>query len=833
MRTMNLLCRLVILTAVYCAAAVGYLIATDFDTSRLAIAADEPADASPETLQKIGEVLPIEPPSRPPITEIDYRKVPPPKRFEVKPPKGAPNVIIVLMDQLSYADPTTFGGPIRMPTLDRLAKDGLTYTNFHVNALCSPTRISLLTGRNQHQASISAVVDASTSYPGDTGARPDSVATIGEILRSWGYVTAFFGKSHEVPPYEYNVSGPFNHWPARTGFDKFFGYIAGEQSSLAPNLVDGTTRIGTPHGDPNYHFNTDMTNQAIAWVQATRSLTPDRPFLMYYSSSGGHPPHTPPKDWLEKGLYKGEFGQGWDVLREQILTRQKKLGIVAPNTKLAQNPAYITRWNTLSPDAKKVLTREMEVYATLVESADYQVGRLMQALQGLGVADNTLVFYITGDNGGSSIGEINGTFNEWSALNGAPEDIPYLLKRLPEYGGPKSYPNYSVGWAVAGSTPATWCIQMPFGGGNMAGMVVHWPKGIKAKGEIRRQYSSVIDIAPTILEATGIPEPKVVNGVKQIPMAGTSMVYSFNDALAKGRHVTQYNEVKGNRMIYDDGWEATTVHIVPWKQVPEVDDFSKDKWELYHVDEDFGLAIDVAKKYPAKLKQMQDLWLSEAIKNNVLPLDDRSFQRLNAVAAGRPDLMFGRKTLTLYPGMTGMTENGFINTKAVSYTITAELDIPKGGAKGVILSQAGQMGGWSLYVKDGKPKYAYNWLARQMYTIAGSDVLPEGKVTLLFDFAYDGGGLNKGATGTLYINGKKVGQGRIDHTMGAVYSLAGETADVGVDAFSPVTDDYNPWSNQFTGTIRKITIKLDPDKLTPADRQKQEEEEEKAVDSES
>ena len=416
------------------------------------------------------------------FSPIWWRNVPAPDRFQVKPPKGAPNVVIVLMDQLSYADPDVMGGPIRMPTMDRLAEDGLLFTNFHVNAACSPSRISLLTGRNQHLASFGAVVDGNTSYPGDTGVRPASVATIGEIMRNWGYVTSYFGKSHEVPPYEYNISGPYDRWPARTGWDKFYGYIAGEQSSLHPNLVDGTTRLPTPR-DPNYHFNIDITDKAIAWMQATRSLTPDRPFLMYYASSGPHAPHTPPKAWLEKGLYKGEFDQGWDVLREQTLVRQKKMGIVAPNTKLAENHEYITRWNTLSPDAKKVLARQMEVYGTLAESADHEVGRLMDAIEDLGVMDNTLVFYIAGDNGGSSIGDINGTFNEWSALNGAPEDIPYLLSRLDEYGGPNSYPNYSIAWAMAGATPATWSILMTHGGGNMAGMVVKWPKGDQRSGD--------------------------------------------------------------------------------------------------------------------------------------------------------------------------------------------------------------------------------------------------------------------------------------------------------------------------------------------------------------
>lgn len=768
------------------------------------IPAPQPASPSPP---RMGEVLPIQLPKQPPITEVDWRKVPLPLRAEIRPPKGAPNIVIVLLDQLGYADPATFGGPIRMATLDRLARTGLTYTNFHVNSLSSPSRVSLLTGRNSHQCGVSAVVDASTGYPGDTGIRPDSCATVGEILRRWGYLTSYFGKCHEVPPYETSVSGPFDRWPARSGWDKFYGCIAGGQSNFSPNLIDGTAHLPLPR-DPDYHFNTDITDKAIAWLQATRSLTPDRPFLMYYASNGGHSPHTPPKSWLEKGLYKGAFDQGWDFLRERTLGRQKKLGIVRSNTKLARNPDYIKRWNTLTSIEQKVFAWQMEIYATLVEHADYEVGRLVQAVDDLGERDNTLFIYIAGDNGASSTGGINGALVEWSTLNGAPEDVAYILGRLGEYGGPKSYPNYSAGWAVASSAPATWCMQMAHGGGANAGMVMHWPKGIKAKGENRRQYHHLNDIVPTILDAVGVPEPKIVNGIEQVPMAGVSMRYSFESAHAKTRHNTQYNECAGNRSIYRDGWLAAVVHREPWSAEPRVTDFARDKWELYHMDEDLSLAHDLAARHPDRLKLMQELFLKEAIKNNVLPLDDRASERLNPVAAGRPDLMFGRKTLVLYPGMTGMTENGFINTKAVSYTIDAELEIPKEGANGVVLSQAGQFGGWSLYVKEGKPKYAYNWLARDLYTIAASEKLPAGKVRLVFEFAYDGGGLHQGATGTLFVNGKKVGDGRIAKTMGAVYSLAGETADVGMDAFSPVTDDYDPWDNEFTGTIRKITMKL-------------------------
>ena len=756
---------------------------------------------------KDGTVLPIPVPTYPPITEVDWRKVKPPPRFQLRPPTGAPNVLIVLMDQPGYSDPATMGGVIRTPTMDRLAAGGLLYTNFHVNQLCSPSRVALLTGRNSHQNSMAGVTGTSTSYPGDTGIRPPTISTIGTMLQSWGYVTGYFGKNNEVPDNEVNVSGPFDRWPTRSGFDKFYGYIAGEQSLFHPSLIDGTTFIGTPR-DPHYHFNTDLTTKALGWIRATKSLTPDRPFLMYYAQSASHPPHTPPKDWLAKDLYKGKFDAGWDKYREEVLQRQIQMGIVPPGTKLAANPATVQQWDTLSADAKKVYARQMEVYATLTEHADYEVGRLVKGIEDLGELDNTLIFYIFGDNGGSVVGDLHGTFVEWSALNDAPEDVPYLLSRLHEYGGENSYPNYAVGWAMAGSTPATLGITFAHGGGTMAGMAVHWPKGIKAKGEKRRHYHHLIDIVPTILDAVGIPEPKMVNGVEQLPMPGVSMRYSFDDANAKDRHITQYTESVGNRSIYHDGWIAATVHSYLWEPALRTNDFSQDTWELYNMREDFGLAHDLAAKYPEKLEDMKALFLTEAAKNNVFPIDDRRAERLNPEVAGRPDIMFGRKTLTLYPGMPGLTENSFINTKSISHTITAELDIPPEGAKGVIMSQAGMFGGWSLYVKDGKAKYAYNWLARELYTIEATEKLPTGKVTLLFDFAYDGGGLHKGGTGTLIVNGKKVGEGRINKTMGALYSLAAETANIGEDAYSPVTKDYDPWDNAFTGQIDKVTIHI-------------------------
>jgi arylsulfatase len=634
--------------------------------------------------------------------------------------------------------------------------------------------------------------------------RPKSVNTIAEILRQWGYCTAMFGKSHETPPWETSVAGPFDRWPARQGFEKFYGFIGGEKSLFAPYLVDGTTELGVPR-DPDYHFSTDITNKAISWIRATRSLTPDRPFMMYYAAGGAHPPHTPPKEWLDK--YNGKFDQGWDKLREETLARQIKMGLMPADTQLAKNPPEIAPWDTLSEDAKKVLSRQMEVYAGFAEHTDYEIGRLVQGIEDLGELDNTLIVYIAGDNGGTAIGGLNGTFNEWSNLNGAPEDIPYLKTRMHEYGGPNSYPNYAVGWAMAGSTPATWCINACQGGGQNQGMVIHWPKGIKSRGEIRRQYTHLIDVAPTILEAAGIPEPKMINGVKQTPMPGNSMIYSFDKANAKDRHVIQYNECTGNRSIYHKGWLACVMHRAPWEGAPRTDDYAKDKWELFHVAEDFGQATDLADKYPKKLKELQQLFHKEAIKYGVYPMDDRSFQRLNATNAGRPDIMGDRKEMILYPGMGGMAENVFIDTLSRSIVVTADLVIPKGGANGVIVSQGGLFGGWSLYAKDGKPKLAYNWLAREKYYIEGGERLPEGKATLVYDFTYDGGGLHKGGTGTLSINGKKVGEGRIEKTHGAVWSLAGETADVGKDAYSPVCDDYDPWNNAFTGTINTVKIK--------------------------
>lgn len=748
-------------------------------------------------------VLPIPEPKSPPLKELDARKAKAPPRFQVKAPPGAPNVVIVLLDDFGFGQSSAFGGAIRMPTLDRLAQEGLRYNQFHVAALCSPTRTALLTGRNHHSANAGAVMDIATGFPGNTGVRPNAIAPLAEILRLNGYSTAAFGKSHETPPWEVSPSGPTDRWPTRSGFDKFYGFIGGETNMWAPTLYDGMARIEPPH-DPNYHFTTDMTDQAIAWVRQQQSLTPDKPFFVYYAPGATHAPHHAPKEWADK--YRGKFDGGWDRYREETLARQKQLGVVPSTTQLAPKPEAIQDWDTLSADEKKVYARQMEVYAGFGEHTDHEVGRLVQALEELGRMDNTLFIYIVGDNGASPEGSLVGAVNEMNSLfNGIPEPLSARLGHLDDWGGPDTFPHYAAGWANAGNAPFNYGKQVASRfGGNQNPLVIHWPKGIPAKGELRSQFTYVTDIAPTVLEAAGLPQPKAVNGTPQRPMEGVSLAYTFTQPEAKARHTTQYFEIAGNRGIYHDGWFAGTVHKAPWEPKPRAA-LEDDRWELYRVTEDFSQANDLAAANPAKLKEMQALFLKEAAKYQVLPIDDRTLERLDPAQAGRPDLMGGRSSLTVYPGGMGMPENVFINVKNRSHAITAELDIPKGGAEGVILAQGGRFAGWSLHVKEGKPVYTYNWVGMERYTIASPEPLPEGKATLRYEFAYDGGGRGKGGQGTLSVNGRKVAEGRIEKTVPNLFS-ADETANVGVDEETPVTADYPEGANRFTGKILKVVV---------------------------
>ncbi len=766
------------------------------------VAAQGPAPAQ-VVLPTDRTVLPIPEPQYPHSTVFDVRNATPPPRFEIKAPAKAPNVLIVLIDDMGFGQSSAFGGPIHMPTVDRLANNGLRYNEFHTTALCSPTRSALLSGRNHHTNNLGSITETATAFPGNTGQRPNSVAPVAEMLRLNGYSTAAFGKSHETAAWEVSPSGPTDRWPTRSGFDKFYGFIGGETNQWAPLLYDGMTQV-EPSKDPNYNFMTDMTNQAIEWMGYQKSLTPDKPFFIYFAPGATHAPHHVPKEWIAK--YKGRFDQGWDSLREETLARQKRLGVVPAETKLAPKPAAIKDWAALTPDEKKLFARQMEVFAGFGEYTDTEIGRLIQAIEATGQLDNTLIFYIVGDNGASAEGGMVGLYNEMTYFNGVNETVQDILKHYDELGGPTTYPHYAAGWAVAGDTPFTWTKQVASSyGGTRNGMVIHWPKGITAKGELRSQWHHVIDIAPTILEAAGLPEPKSVNGTPQTPIEGVSLAYTFADPKAPSRHTTQYFEIFGNRAIYDNGWLAGTVHRAAWEFKPRTT-LENDTWELYDTRTDFSLANDLAAKNPERLKELQALFLKEAVKYSVLPIDDRTLERLNAALVGRPDLMAGRTSLTVYQGMLGMSENVFINVKNRSHTITAEIDIPKTGAKGVLLAQAGRFGGWSFYLKDGKPTYTYNWLGLQRYTVAAKEALPAGKATIRFEFAYDGGGVGKGGTGTLFVNGKKVATGRIDRTQCCSFS-ADEGADVGADEGTPVTEAYKvPF--KFSGKIGKVTIEL-------------------------
>jgi arylsulfatase A-like enzyme len=759
-------------------------------------------------------VLPIPEPVTPQITTLDARDAKAPPRFQITAPEGAPNVLVILIDDMGFGMPSAFGGPVQMPNAERVANEGLRYNRFHTTALCSPTRTALLSGRNHHMNNMGAITETATAFPGYTGQRPNNVAPLAEMLRLNGYSTSFFGKNHETAAWEVSPSGPTDRWPTRSGFDKFYGFIGGETNQWAPFLYDGLSPVEVP-ADPNYNFMTDMTNQAVAWMLFQKALTPDKPFFMYFAPGATHAPHHPPKEWIAK--YKGKFDQGWDKLREETLARQIKFGVVPPDTKLAPKPKDIKDWDTLSADEKRMFARQMEVYAAFGEYADAEIGRLLKAVDDTGEADNTLVFYILGDNGTSAEGGMNGLFNEYTYFNGVPETVADQLAHIDTWGGPTTYPHMAAGWAVAGDTPFTWTKQVASNfGGTRNGVAVRWPKRIKAKGQIRSQFTHVIDVAPTVLEAIGLPEPKSVNGTVQSPIEGKSMVFTFDDEKAAERHTTQYFEMFGNRAVYSDGWFAATIHKYPWSGTP-VAPLAQDTWQLYDTRSDFSLANDLSAKDPARLKKMQDLFLAEAKKYRVLPIDDRVIERANAKLAGRPDLMGDRTSLTLHDGMKGMSENVFINIKNRSHTITAELEIPAGGANGAVLVQGGRFGGWALYVKDGKPSYTYNYLGMQSFTVSAPDALPAGKATVRFDFVYAGGGMGKGGDATITVNGAKVAEAKIPMTQGLIFS-ADETADVGMDDATPVVESVGAGhASRFTGKIDKVTVQLNETKTGTAD----------------
>jgi arylsulfatase A-like enzyme len=752
------------------------------------------------------EVLPVLTPEPATFTELDVRNTKAPKPFSVEAPKEAPNVVIVLIDDLGFGATSTYGGPIHTPTMDALASEGLRYNNFHTTALCSPTRMALKTGRNHHTTNTGSIMETATAYPGNTGALPNSVAPLAEMLRLNGYSTGAFGKWHETAAWETSVSGPFDRWPTQQGFDKFYGFIGGETDQWAPLIYDGLKKVNPPKME-NYHFTTDMTNQAINWMKAQQSMTPDKPFFIYFATGAVHAPHHVSKEWSDK--YKGQFDKGWDKIREETTAKMKEMGIIPENTNLAPKPEDIKDWDKLTENEKRLFERQAEVFAGFVEMTDYEIGRLVDAIEEIGEMDNTLIIFIAGDNGTSAEGGMVGMYNEMTYFNGVEEKVEDLLPLLDEWGLEGTFPHMAAGWAVAFDAPFKWTKQVASDfGGTRNGMIIHYPKGIKEKNGLRTQFTHVIDIAPTILEAAGLPEPKVVNGVPQVPMEGTSLAYTFNDKDAAERHTIQYFEMFGNRAIYDNGWFARAIHRAPW-QTSGMGPLEDDVWELYNVDEDFSLTNNLAEKYPEKLREMESLFMWQAQIYHVLPIDDRTIERTNPAFAGRPDLLAGRKSLTLYPGMEGMMENTFINIKNTSFSITADVTIPAKGAKGVILTQGGRFGGWSLYLRDNKPEFTYNFLGLQRYVVASSKKLPAGPVKITFDFVYDGDGVGKGGTGTIYVNGTAVAEARIEKTQPYIFS-ADETADVGLDNQTPVAlgIGYGPEETGFTGQISQVVVEL-------------------------
>ena len=753
-------------------------------------------------------VLPIKEPTYPAESELDARNAKAPARFEVKAPEKAPNVVIVLIDDIGFGHSSAFGGPINMPTLEKLAANGLKYNRFHTTALCSPTRVALLTGRNHHINNAGAIMELATGFPGNTGIRPNSVTPLAQILRMNGYSTAAFGKYHETPPWEVSVSGPFDRWPTGSGFDKFYGFIGGETNQWSPAIYDGVTRV-EHEADPNYHFTVDMTDHAVNWMQAQQSLTPDKPFYVYFATGATHAPHHAPKEWADK--YKGKFDGGWDKLREETYARQQQMGIIPASAKLTERPKEIPAWDAQSAEAKRLFSRQMEVFAGFAEHTDHEVGRLVTALEKMGELDNTIFFYIVGDNGSSAEGGPQGTYNEMMALNGIPGDASQMMNHIEDWGSPNTFPHFAIGWAHAGNTPFQWAKQVASHfGGTRNGMVLHWPDRFKGNGEVRSQFHHVIDIAPTVLEAAGLPEPKMVNGVTQYPMDGVSMLYTIDDATAKDRRTTQYFEMFGNRGIYHNGWVACTRHSIPWI-LGSAPPLEEDVWELYNIDEDFSEANNLAETNPEKLKELQEVFKQEAIKNHVFPIDDRRSERFNPAIAGRPDLLGPRKTLTVYEGMVGIAENAFINVKNTNYTITADVEIPKAGANGVIIAQAGKFGGWTLYMKNGKLQHEYNYFGVENTRVTSSTAVSPGAHILKYEFVFDGGKPGAGGTSILYVDDKKVGEGKIPKTQPFVFS-ADEGVDVGMDGETNVSNDYKEGDNAFTGKIQQVKVEVPPGK---------------------
>jgi len=736
-------------------------------------------------------------------------------------PKGAPNIVLILLDDLGFGQPGTFGGPIPTPNLDKLAQEGLRYTRFHTTGICSPTRAALLTGRNHHQVATGTITELSTGYPGYNSVWPQATASIAKVLTENGYSTAAFGKWHNTPDWETSPIGPFNHWPTGLGFEYWYGFHGGETSQWEPQLFRNEIPV-EPSKTPEqgYHLTEDLVDDAIVWIHRQRSIAPEKPFFVYFATGAVHAPLHVPKEWIDK--FKGQFDQGWDKVREETLARQKKLGLVPADTKLTPRPKELEAWDSLSADQKKLYARHMEVFAGFLAHTDYHVGRLLDAIGQLPDPDNTLIILVAGDNGPSAEGSVTGTVNNMMTQNGVPDTVENQLRKIDEIGGPLHENHYPVGWAWAGSSPFQWMKRVPSHfGGTRSGMVISWPAKIKDNGGIRTQFHHVIDVAPTIYAAAGVTMPTAVNGIPQIPLAGVDMTYTFADAKARGTRTTQYFETGGHRAIYKDGWVAASFHGVPWLLTGSVG-FANNTWELYNVDEDFSEAVNLAAKYPDKLKEMQTAFEQEANKFDVYPLDDRFAEC--GMDPNCPSVVKGRTSFRYTAGTTRIPEGSAPPIYQRSHRITAKVVIPEKGAEGAIIAEGGVSGGYTLYVSDGRVHYEYNFFGQQTYHVSFADKLPPGEVEIVLDYEqkpFKRFVETTGGPAKLYVNGKAAGGADISNVVIGRFS-ATETLDIGMDLGSTVSAAYRqkaPFA--FTGTIKEVKIDLKPEApKTAADQQK-------------
>jgi arylsulfatase A-like enzyme len=736
----------------------------------------------------------------------------------VVPPKGAPNILLIMTDDQGYGVCSTFGGVIPTPALDRIAKAGLRYTQFHSTALCSPTRAALITGRNHHSSGFGVISEQATGYPGYDSIITKDKATIGEILKENGYATSWFGKNHNTPTYLYSLAGPFDQWPSGMGFEYFYGFMGGETNQWTPYLFRDHTAIFPWIEKPGYNLITDMADEAIKYLTELNAAAPEKPFFLYYVPGGTHAPHHPTPEWIAK--MKGKFDMGWNELRDQIFANQKKLGVIPPNTELTPWPDLLPKWDTLNPTQKKVYAHQAEIFGAYAAYTDHEIGRVIQAVEDLGKLDNTLIIYISGDNGTSAEGSAIGTTFDLAAIQGIDMPVDAQLKFYNVLGSDLTTPHMSVAWSWAFDTPFKWTKQIAsYFGGTRQGMAISWPGHIKDLGGIRSQFHHIIDIVPTILEVTGIQPPATVNGIAQKPIEGISMAYTFDSAHANApsKRDTQYFEMFGNRALYHDGWIATTVPPQPpWLmgtvKMPDV--LTGYKWELYNIVDDFSENSDLGAKNPDKLKELQGLFMDEARKYQVLPLDNSILER---ILAPRPSATAGRTEFTYSGEVSGLPDGNAPNLLTKSYSITAEVEIPTKGAEGMLNTLGGRFGGYGLYLVKGKPVFTYNLLALEKFRWEAPQALTPGKHTILFDFKYDGPGMGKGGTGVLSVDGKEVASKTIPHTVPAIMTID-ESFDVGVDTRTGVDDkDYKP-PFRFTGKLDKLTIKLGPSQMMAEDQ---------------